>query len=106
MFSPPSLQVYNTAMSTEQIVQLLILKRNRLDAAIAALGAAPKRRGRPPKHNPFANAWVGVSEPQTSTTRIASPKTRKGRTFTPAQKEAARLRMQNYWKARRKAEKK
>jgi hypothetical protein len=35
-------------MQTEQIVALLIQERNRLDAAIAALGGQIKRRGRPP----------------------------------------------------------
>jgi hypothetical protein len=36
-------------MSREQIVELLIQKRDRLERAIHALSGGEKRRGRPPK---------------------------------------------------------
>ncbi|HWZ30118.1 MAG TPA: hypothetical protein VNX18_02235 [Bryobacteraceae bacterium] len=41
-------ECYDLGMQTEQIVALLIAERNRLDAAIQALGGSAKRRGRPP----------------------------------------------------------
>ena len=81
-------------MPTEQILQLLIMERDKLNQAIDALGGlGKKRRGRPAK-NPYANApdWV-------------KPK-RKKRVFTAKQRKEQALRMKKYWAEKRKAEKK
>ena len=74
-------------MATDQILQLLISERDKLSQAILALQGA-KSRGRPPK----------------TVARIASPTpapARKKRTFSKAQREAARARMKAYWAAKR-----
>lgn len=80
-------------MPTEHIVQLLIAERDRLNAAIDVLqGTTTKRRGRPP------GSGVKHVEP-------APTAARKKRTFSPAQREAARKRMKAMW-AKKKAAKK
>jgi len=66
-------------MATEHILTLLIAERNRLDAAIQALGAGPRKRGRPPK-NPLANApsWAtGQPESGGKPKRVVSAAARK-----------------------------
>jgi hypothetical protein len=69
-------------MPVEQIVQLLIQERDRLQAAIDALGGTHKRRGRPPKaasaktfdyNAPNVPDWVKPA----SAKKTAAPKKRK-----------------------------
>jgi hypothetical protein len=86
-------------MSTEQIVQLLIQERDRLNRAIEALsGSTGKRRGRPPKNPLIGMPVVAAAIPET--------KTRQKRVWSAAQKKAAAARMKARWAAKKKAAKK
>lgn len=80
-------------MTTDEILQLLIAERDRLNAAITALQGplARRRRGRPPKQATVA-----------STPEKASARKRGRRKFTKAQREAQAERMRQYWAKRRK----
>lgn len=82
-------------MDTQQILQLLIAERDRLNAAISVLqgGTTSKRRGRPP------GSRNGVSAAATAPT----PAMKHTRTFTPAQRKKQAQRMKRYWAARKKA---
>jgi hypothetical protein len=83
-------------MPTEQIVQLLLAERDRLNAAIELLGGTTtKRRGRPPGSKNGATA--------ASTVTVSTPKKRGRRTFTAAQRKAQAARMKAYWAAKRRA---
>lgn len=89
-------------MQTDQILQLLVGERDRLNAAISILqgGTAVRRRGRPPKNS--APAWVtgnGVA----STTAPIEPPARKKRIFTAAQRKKQAARMKAYWAAKKKS---
>jgi hypothetical protein len=75
------------------ILQLLIEERDKVEAAIAALGGAP-RRGRPPGKR-------GPGRPPGSGKKKAG---RKG--MSAAQRKAASERMRKYWAARKKGAKK
>jgi len=85
-------------MPTDHIIQLLVAERDRINAAIAALGGGtvPKKRGRPAK-NPLADApdWV---QPKTKPAR-------KKRTFSAKQRAEQATRMKKYWAAKKKAAK-
>jgi hypothetical protein len=85
-------------MAFEHILALLTAERDKLHKAIEALTGPAKRRGRPPK-NPLA---VAAAAPVKAA--AAAPKTRKGRTFTAAQKKAAAERMRQRWAAKKKAQ--
>jgi hypothetical protein len=78
-------------MTTNDIVQLLIAERDRLNQAIAALQGGVRRRGRPP-----ASAAAVVAP--------AVPGVRHRRKRTKAQRDAQAERMRQYWAARKKAE--
>jgi hypothetical protein len=83
-------------MPTDEILALLIAERDKINRAIEALGAGTKRRGRPPgsgvKHVEAVAGPVAITA-------------RKKRTFSPAQREAARKRMKAMWAKKRKAAK-
>jgi hypothetical protein len=68
-------------MPTDQILALLIAERQKLDAAIQALGGtAAKRRGRPPKDQSLVNApsWVtGQPDTPERKKRVVSAAARK-----------------------------
>jgi hypothetical protein len=83
-------------MPTEHIVQLLIVERDRLDAAISALRGT-KRRGRPPK-NPLANApdWVTGKKPAEIQTK------KRGRRYSLAARKRQAAKMRLYWKNKKK----
>jgi hypothetical protein len=76
-------------MSTEHIVTLLILERDKLNRAIEALGAPAKAIGRPVKT--ASNDTTGPD---------SSP---KRRTFTAAQRKKQGERMRAFWAAKQKA---
>jgi hypothetical protein len=78
-------------MSTEHIVALLILERDKLNRAIEALGTPVKRRGRPPK-NPLTAVTAAAEAP--------APKKRRG--LSPAERKAQSERMKAYWAKRKK----
>jgi hypothetical protein len=85
-------------MAIDQILALLIAERQKLDAAIQALGGtAPKRRGRPPKDQSLADApsWV--------TGKPDKPE-RKKRKFTAKQRAEQSARAKAYWAAKKKTE--
>jgi hypothetical protein len=84
-------------MPTDHILALLIAERDKINRAIEALGAGTKRRGRPP--------GSGVKHAVPAPTPIAKT-ARKKRTFSAAQREAARKRMKAMWAKRKKAAKK
>lgn len=84
---------YDSLVTTEQILALLIAERDKLNRAIEALQGPLKRRGRPPK-NPLAETATAPSP--------AAP--RKRRQFSIAQREAAAERMRQRWAAKKKAE--
>jgi hypothetical protein len=94
-----SLDFYVTlrVMPTDHILALLIAERDKIDRAIQALGAPVKRRGRPP--------GSGVKYAETVAEPVAK-KAAKKRTFSPAQREAARKRMKAFWAKKKKAAKK
>jgi hypothetical protein len=79
-------------MPTDHIVALLIAERDRLNAAIEILQGPIKRRGRPPGSKNSVSAAP------------ATP-TKRGRTFTAAQRKAQATRMKKYWAAKKKASK-
>jgi hypothetical protein len=81
-------------MPTEQLLQLLIDERDRLNVAIEALQGTTKRRGRPPK-NPLA-VPVTAATPE--------PTKRKTRRFSASQRKKQAERMKAYWAAKKKAE--
>ena len=89
-------------MPTDHIIQLLIAERDRINAAIAALGGGTaKKRGRPRKDASLANApsWVtGKPEPPDKPAR-------KKRKFSAKQRAEQAARMKAYWKNKKKAEK-
>lgn len=78
-------------MPTDQIVQLLIAERDRLNAAISVLQGPMKRRGRPPKNAAVAS----VAAP------AATANLRKSG-MTAAARKAQSKRMKAYWATRRK----
>jgi hypothetical protein len=77
-------------MPIQEILQLLITERDRLNKAIEALQGSAPRRGRPST---------------SSAPPAAEGHARRGRTFTPAQKKKQAERMKAYWAARRKEKK-
>lgn len=79
-------------MATANILALLIAERDKLNNAIEAL-SGPKRRGRPPGTQNSASISAEAASPAVS---------RKGRTFTAAQRKAFGERMKAYWAKRRK----
>lgn len=81
-------------MITEQITALLIAERDKLNAAIAALGAPVKRRGRPPG---IKKVLVFQGE-QHEFKPIPKPRRQR----TPAERKATSLKMKAAW-AKRKA---
>jgi hypothetical protein len=81
-------------MQTQEILNLLVIERDKLTRAIEALQGPLKRRGRPPK-NSLAVATLS-SEP-------AQP-ARKKRKFTAAQRKEQSERVKAYWAAKKKAE--
>src|SRR5579862_2468852 len=72
-------------MSTEHIVTLLILERDKLNRAIEALGSSAKAAGRP-----------------VSDDTIGPDSAPKRRTFTAAQRKKQGERMKAFWAAKRK----
>ncbi|HEY4359521.1 MAG TPA: hypothetical protein VGN17_01060 [Bryobacteraceae bacterium] len=90
--------------TTDEILKLLVLERDKLNRAIEALSGSSsgvKRRGRPPK-NPLANApdWVLPAKK-----KAAEKPARGKRTWSAAQKKAAAERMKARWAAKKKAAK-
>jgi hypothetical protein len=83
-------------MHTDHILALLIAERDKLNRAIEALSGPAKRRGRPPKSESAAHQPAAAP----------ATKTRKKRSFSPEQREAARQRMKQMWAKRKKAAKK
>lgn len=96
-------------MLTEHIVALLIQERDKLNRAIEALqghyGAAPKRRGRPPRAAMAPEMFTAATSHTASAIAAAAEpvKTRKKRVFSAAQRKAASERMKQRWDAKRKA---
>lgn len=96
-------------MATEQILQMLILERDKLQAAIDALQGPTKHRGRPPGKtakatpadysDPTMPDWV---KPKSALATTAPKK--KRRKFSAAQRKAASERMRLRWAAKKKAE--
>ncbi len=76
-------------MPTEQIVELLIIDRDRLNKAIEALQGPMGRRGRPPKS--AAASAVPETKPRRQRKRMSA-----------AARKALSGRMKKYWAARRK----
>jgi hypothetical protein len=76
-------------MATEHILSLLIVERDKLNAAIAALGGATKPASSPSK------ASVAPAAAPAKTVR-------KRKALTSAQKKAHSERMKAFWAARRK----
>jgi hypothetical protein len=85
-------------MDTQNILQLLLTERDRLNSAIHILqgGITTKRRGRPRKD---------TTPPEWVTSNGQEP-VRKKRTFSAAQRKAASLRFKQMWKERKAAAKK
>jgi hypothetical protein len=81
-------------MPAEQILHILIEERDKLNAAIDALGGVSKKRRRRPM---VAGApdWVQPAKKQ-----------RKKRVFTAKQGKEQAERMKKYWAEKRKVEKK
>jgi hypothetical protein len=84
-------------MEIEQIVTLLVVERDKLSRAIAALGGGAKHPGRPPKK--AAAPTQGVAQP------ASVPSKRKRKPMTAAQRKAHSERMKAFWAARRKSAK-
>jgi hypothetical protein len=78
-------------MPTEDIIELLIAERDKLNRAIETLQGSAKRRGRPPKH-------------QSPTTALPTSAPKRKRRRTAAQRKAQAERMKAYWAAKRKKE--
>jgi hypothetical protein len=81
----------------------------RLEAFLASSAgqAVPKRRGRPPKNavaiSPAAPVKRGPGRPRKNPVAEPAGKKKPGRrSWTPAQRDAARKRMQEYWSKRKK----
>jgi hypothetical protein len=85
-------------MPIDHILALLIVERDKLNRAIEALQGPTKRRGRPPK-NPLAVTTSAAAPSHSAPT----PRKRKGRKFTSAQRRAAAERMRLRWAAKKKA---
>jgi hypothetical protein len=79
----------------EQILQLLIAERDKLNTAIEVLQGPTKRRGRPPGSG--VKRVEAVAEPAAKTVKTK---------WTPAKREAARKRAKAMWAKRKKAAKK
>jgi len=75
-------------MATDQILAMLIAERERINRAIEALQGPAKRRGRP-----LAN-------------QSPDAPSKRGRTFTREQRQAAADRMKAMWAKKKKAAKK
>ncbi len=92
-------------MATEQILQILILERDKLNRAIEALGGtSAKRRGRPPKGaSPDSN---NPSVPDQVEPATAVKSARKKRVFSAEQRQAQAEKMKAFWAKRRRAAKK
>jgi hypothetical protein len=84
-------------MPTDEILALLIADRDKINRAIEALGAGTKRRGRA--------AGIGREACGGGCGTVAMT-ARKKRTFSPAQREAARKRMKAMWAKKKKTAKK
>jgi len=96
MLSTPNAECYDSAMTSDQIVALLIAERDKLNRAIEALGRSTvKRRGRPPK-NPSGS--VTEAKP-------AAPAKKGRKTFSAAWRRAQAARMRAFWAKRKKAAK-
>ena len=78
-------------MPTEHILGLLIVERDKLNKAIAALQGPTKRVGRPPK-TPLA---APTSE------EPAQPAKKRHRKFTAAQRKQQAERMKAFWAAKK-----
>ena len=94
----PTYSWYDSFVTTEQILALLVAERDKLNRAIEVLQGPMKRRGRPPK-NPLA-AVLAATTAEPAHARA----TRKGRHFTAAQRAAAAERMRQRWAAKKKTE--
>ena len=84
-------------MPTDHILALLIAERDKLNRAIEALGAEPKRRGRLPGSKNGQPATQTVAEPAAKSVK---------KKWTPAQREEARARAKAMWAKRKKAARK
>jgi len=87
-------------MPIDHILTLLVAERQKLDAAISALGGGTpaKKLGRPRKDASLADApdWVLPK---------AKPERKKhSRVFTAAQRKEQAQRMKKYWAAKKKTE--
>ena len=80
------------------ILQMLIEERDKVEAAIVALGG-PRRRGRPPGRR-------GPGRPPGSGKKKAAKVAPKRKGMSAAQRKATAARMRAYWAARKKAAKK
>jgi hypothetical protein len=90
-------------MPTDQILALLIAERQKLDAAIEALGGTTtKRRGRPPGSK---NALVNAPSWVTGTPEPPEKPARKKRKFSAKQRAEQAARMKAYWAKKKKAAK-
>ena len=91
-------------MPTDHIIQLLIAERDRISAAIEALGGgtANKRRGRPPGSK---NALVNAPSWVTGTPEPPDKPARKKRKFSAKQRAEQAARMKAYWAKKKKAAK-
>jgi hypothetical protein len=83
------------SMPTEQILDLLIAERDKLNRAIEVLQGSTKRRGRPPKS--VLSVIPASPEP-------AQPAKKKRRKFTAVQRKQQAERMKAFWAAKKKAE--
>jgi hypothetical protein len=85
----------------EQIVQLLILERDKLSRAIAALVAPVERRGRSRKK---AKASARVAVPPVAAPAVAARKGKR-KPLTAARRKALSAKMKAYWAKRKKTAK-
>ena len=86
-----------SSMEIEQILTLLVVERDKLSRAIAALEGGAKRPGRPPKKT--AARIKGMAQP------ASVPSKRKRKPMTAARRKAHSERMKAFWAARRKSAK-
>jgi hypothetical protein len=89
-------------MSSE-IVSLLIAERDRIQAALDALQGPMKKRGRPKGSKNTPPAWV-TGNGATAPASVEAPAKQK-RSYSPAQRKAAALRMKKMWRVKRAAAK-